>query len=474
MSRYFSATFGGSVKDHFHDGTMKASYLSVFSQVDANTAYESTLNYKGGEVSNYADIFPAFKNVETDDKKLSPIVLNFSTSAQFATDYAQGVCSLNGILGDSHYSVYRREYEVYQRPGDTIKGYYKDGWFYSDKSCTESIKTLNTRLYYIDITTGYWYSYNGMSYSDYLKNRQPGFEAIEEFARVYKGDWEPVIVNQAFEQIYDFNISADRTYQYIIYPINSADTDDNSIGTATQTFANFEDIVWKEDENFQGKGKFEAGSLAESHKYGAPLNTCWDYWSIAELEPMEFEDDSPIVKNAYSINVNQMWFFKYGLEIGAQAQNITRNEVTTLGQFVKIGYGETNYASSEVTAYLGSEIIPYYKQDYIERLANARNTPLSTNEKTLMLQQWKKFVASKNPKLLRDTKGQVWIVQIMSSSTTTKVGYYQQPETITFSWKQIEDPSGVLIYNKDVELTYLSENKGSVEWTPAFRSRKNF
>jgi len=85
---------------------------------------------------------------------------------------------------------------------------------------------------------------------------------------------------------------------------------------------------------------------------------------------------------------------------------LTKNEVQTLGQFSRISHGKTNNISGEVSCLLGSEIIPMSKTGYIERLAQSRYTPLSTNEKIKMLQQWRNIVYSKNPKLLRDIKGQ--------------------------------------------------------------------
>ena len=100
-----------------------------------------------------------------------------------------------------------------------------------------------------------------------------------------------------------------------------------------------------------------------------------------------------------------MWLFKYSLETGAQTQNISRSDFQTLGQFIKIGYGASNYISGEVSAYLGSEIIPY-QQGYVERLRQSRIVPLSTNERTKMLERWRSFINSTNPKLLKDMKGQ--------------------------------------------------------------------
>ena len=116
----------------------------------------------------------------------------------------------------------------------------------------------------------------------------------------------------------------------------------------------------------------------------------------------------------------------------------------------------------------GSEIIPYGYSRYIERKPEARNRPLSTNEKTALLKQWQKLVSSKNPKLLKDIKGQSWIVQIFSSSNRAKNFYYNQPDTITFQWKQIADPSNVIIYGEGGYQDF-EKNEGTFEWKSIFK-----
>ena len=88
-----------------------------------------------------------------------------------------------------------------------------------------------------------------------------------------------------------------------------------------------------------------------------------------------------------------------------------------------------------------------------------------------MLEQWRTLVASKNPKLLRDMKGQSWIVQIMSGSNTSKNSYFNQPDTISFSWKQVADTKNVVIYG-DVGNTEEVALEGEPEWTPMFRDKR--
>ena len=190
--------------------------------------------------------------------------------------------------------------------------------------------------------------------------------------------------------------------------------------------------------------------------------------TLIELEPITNKFALPIVKQAYRAKMDQLWLFRFSLETGTQAQNISRSEFQTLGQYPKVGYGKTDYASGEVSALLGSEIIPYGYSRYIERKPEARNRPLSTNEKTALLKQWQKLVSSKNPKLLKDIKGQSWIVQIFSSSNRAKNFYYNQPDTITFQWKQIADPSNVIIYGEGGYQDF-EKNEGTFEWKSIFK-----
>ena len=62
-----------------------------------------------------------------------------------------------------------------------------------------------------------------------------------------------------------------------------------------------------------------------------------------------------------------------------------------------------------------------------------------------MLQEWRKIVASKNPKLIKDRKGQAFIAQVTSGSNkpTDHIGY--QPDKINFSWTQIASLDDTII-----------------------------
>ena len=46
-----------------------------------------------------------------------------------------------------------------------------------------------------------------------------------------------------------------------------------------------------------------------------------------------------------------------------------------------------NNISGDVSCFLGSEIVPYSSNGYIERMRNSIRAPLSTNEKALIIRR---------------------------------------------------------------------------------------
>lgn len=244
----------------------------------------------------------------------------------------------------------------------------------------------------------------GNSYSIYKKEMADGITY-----------YSPVAIGTTQTTVYDFNVTAGREYQYIAY---SAE-----------------------------------GNPTAIQKLAQPIKVDWDCWSLTELTPVRIDTASPAIKKAYVASPTNVWLFKYDVESGDQAQNISKTEQKTLGQFPRFAHGRQNNISSSVSCYLGSEIINLgclteeekipYAQGYLERLP--WKSHLTTNQKVMMLQEWRKVVASKNPKLIKDRKGQAFIVQITNGSNkpTDNIGY--QPDKINFSWTQIASLDDTII-----------------------------
>lgn len=271
--------------------------------------------------------------------------------------------------------------------------------------------------------------------------------------------WDPVVLNlkatdaSSAINLLDFNVKSGYSYQYVIFP------------------GDYSASMLKVPYIYANTGKTERGTSAYDQNNGwrpfssrlsKPVRSTLQYWSIVNLIPTQEDSQIGADINTYVADTDNVWMFKYQLENGSLTQNISKNELSTLGQYPKIGIGKKNFLSGSVSCYLGSEIIPLSKVGYIERTPASRGVPMSTNEKAFMVEKWREFVATGTPKLLRDTKGQSWIVQIMDGTTTTNETISIKPDTISFSWRQIADTNDVIIYARQ-DQTDFSETCAD-EW----------
>ena len=449
--RKYSIQFSGVSKnanDIRHDGKMTVSYCYMFGNSDIRDKYEKDGGYplSVGKVG-YDNFIPASS---AGYQAKDPFMLNYVTNGILGLNEAQGAYS-NDSLSGSH-SIYRREYDIYQKPGSKIKGYYYEGEFYYQQTHSrDSADKIvpHPGFIYIDINTNYAYQYNS-SLKRYV---------LTALYKEYCGEWTPVAINYDMNSFRDFAVTNGRSYQYLIC---------SSDGSGRQIFANATQDVFVPDSKYVGQGRIIPGGAETASMRGGPVKTHWNEWSLIELEPFYDGTEVLVSKPRYKAKLDQLWLFRFSLETGALTQNISRSDVQTLGRFPKMGYGKADYASGEVSALLGSEIIPYSRHTpYIERLKEARVAPLSTNEKTEMLKQWRRLVSSKNPKLLKDIKGQSWIVQITGSSNRAQNFYPNQPDTITFQWKQVADASDCIIVGDGGNLSF-EEQEGDEQWSSIF------
>lgn len=229
----------------------------------------------------------------------------------------------------------------------------------------------------------------------------------------------------------------------------------------------------------------QSGKSEETLK-GIYLNykTNWLGWSITELHPT----DDPKVYSASPVDV---WRFKYNVSTGAQTQNTSKTQQETLARFPRFSHGLKNAISGNVECLLGRDVLNAdytnstwrYRQGvdyanpsqwgweevrgnmknlggYVESLGRRSNSEayqsasdigfvgLTSNQSVDMLDKWKEVCYSGNPKLLKDEKGQGFIVQIFDTSNTTNTTWERRPETISFSWVQIADI-------KDINVTQI-------------------
>ena len=255
------------------------------------------------------------------------------------------------------------------------------------------------------------------------------FQSISVYkSEIWSGGQEsilhPVVVNGRSVSFRDFNISNNRTYLYQVFPKSAG---------------------------------------AERDSVSASISTHWQDWSITELHPVEGRDKT------FTASLSDVWLFKYNVEPSQQTQNISKTQQDNLTAYPKFSNGKKNHISSSVTCLLGSQMVSY---DFIttKEQYDAKNgwtyvdvpghweggyserrpfvSQLTSNERIDMLNAWRQVVYSGNPKLVKDRKGQKFLVQIIEGSNTTQDNYYQMPDQISFSWVEIGDLDDAIITSR--------------------------
>ena len=218
----------------------------------------------------------------------------------------------------------------------------------------------------------------------------------------------------------DYNVSNHRNYRYFIY---LSPTEQKGLSPTEQ-----------KDKKIIYKTSFD-------------IYTDWQQWSITELHPT---DES---MKTFTANPEDVWLFNLNIDSGAQAQNVSFNEVQTLGVYPRISQGKGNYVSGSVSCLLGSDVISVGEAlkrglslsdaGYLEM--RKYSSSITSNQRVDMLKAWRKLVASKNPKLLKDREGQSFLVSLSNSTNKPMDAARLQPNTINFNWTQIGTLDGVTI-----------------------------
>lgn len=204
------------------------------------------------------------------------------------------------------------------------------------------------------------------------------------------------------------------------------------------------------------------------------LKTTFNRWSICDIE--ESSEDGIYNK------IGNIWTLGLNMQNPEISHNLSITNYDTLGKYGKISMGNKNYDSSSFTGLLGDmkeytiyNIGGHSKQitgeppnefymadgeiiknnNYLLFNANNKQTYRYTEKinlqnpyarETEKLESWKKFCANGNLKLLRDIKGNAWIVQIIDSpKSTIELSGNLSQTTISFSWQEIEDVSNYSI-----------------------------
>lgn len=193
------------------------------------------------------------------------------------------------------------------------------------------------------------------------------------------------------------------------------------------------------------------------------IKTNWDFWSICSIAETQKENEYRVISDVWILNSN--------LESGDVTQNLSVTSWDTLGKYSKVSIGVKDFQSSTISCLLGN-ITSWGSNNYSEAIYTSEkyiftkdrkfclgqkhyssdggyNVPFVEKYSNQMekMEAWKQFASDGRLKLLKDRKGQKWIIQMMDSSTKTKDETYTQMSTISFGWQEVLGTENISIIN---------------------------
>lgn len=206
----------------------------------------------------------------------------------------------------------------------------------------------------------------------------------------------------------DFGVNASEYYHYLA-TIEKKDTEGNI------EYVSYENII-------DGQPRY--------------LQATWDKFSLHDII---FDNEN----QSYYVS-GSTWLLYCNVESNEITQRTSVTSWDTLGQYNKVSIGQRNFDSGTLTCLLGEvkEYEIYDKNnnltksyDYTERTGSNYYDSEAEKEK-----EWKKFISNGNLKLLKDFKGNKWIIQIMQDSTRT-IDYnaIKKVTMISIQWEEVDN-----------------------------------
>ena len=155
------------------------------------------------------------------------------------------------------------------------------------------------------------------------------------------------------------------------------------------------------------------------------VSTCWWDWSLIDVIPSTSE------KGLY-YTTGDIWKFNLNISSAAKTQTLNNTTYNNLTRFPKVSSGKLNYSTGSLTCLLGN-------------VQKTTSSLVEYVEPNTMLDEWNKFCADGNIKLLKDRKGNAMLVMVTGTSSQTDDVTREQTNTITFSWVEVEDIDNITI-----------------------------
>ena len=232
-----------------------------------------------------------------------------------------------------------------------------------------------------------------------------------------------ITFDNAFDNIYDsYGITNTAVgYTFSVYKENKTNNDDtlefvaklsdgslSIIDHNVQNHMEYVYHVYKEDENY-----------TSSDVLSNNITTCWWDWTITGF----YLDDDGV----YRVDPQNIWRFSLNIDSGDVSETMSKTVYDNLTKYPKISSGTMDYNQGSLTCIAGN----IQNDLYTEAIG--------------IIRQWNFFCSGSELKLLKDRKGNRWIVDITNSSTKTADESVEQYTTISFNWAEIMDSNYISI-----------------------------
>lgn len=268
----------------------------------------------------------------------------------------------------------------------------------------------------------------GDSYVDYIwiRNIIDDAKKIEEVNNYYYAPiWDG---NTLLLVTFDDNINggniATLKGDVVYWQIYKRKQGDNTLSFVTKIPASQYRIY---DFNVLNNEEYQYTIFAETESYiSAPLTqvgyskVSWWNWSLVGLVDTD-------TNGLYYADNDNIWLFDTMLTSNALDQNIDKYIMENFAQFPKISSGKKNYLSGSLTAYLS-------------------NVNMETGRYSDTVEQYNKFVdfiAQPTAKLLRDRKGNGWIVSTTGNNMQYIDESTEQITKVSFEFVQLGDITNI-------------------------------
>lgn len=224
-----------------------------------------------------------------------------------------------------------------------------------------------------------------------------------------------ITFDDTFTNIYDsYGITNTAAgYTFSVYKENKTDNDDtlefvaklsngslSIIDHNVQNHMEYVYHVYKEDENY-----------TSSDVLSNNVTTCWWDWTITGFN---LDDDG-----VYRVDPRNIWRFSLNIDSGDITESMSKTVYENLTKYPKLSSGSMDYNQGSLTCIAGN----IQNDLYTETIG--------------IIRQWNFFCSGSELKLLKDRKGNRWIVDITSTSAKTADESVEQYTTISFNWIEI-------------------------------------